>query len=58
MGVGAHMLKIKCTGCERKFEVHPENFSNFEVIFCPVCGLDHQIIKKTNHVTVKSMQYA
>ena len=51
-------LKIKCAGCEKKFKVYPENFSNFEVVFCPVCGLDHQVIKKTNRVTVKTVQFA
>jgi len=51
-------LKVKCVGCARKFDVYPENFSNFEVVFCPVCGLDYQVVKKTNHVAVKSIQYA
>jgi len=51
-------LKVKCVGCERKFDVYPENFSNFEIVFCPVCGLDYQVIKKPNHVTVKSIEYA
>jgi len=52
------MMKVKCAGCERKFVVCPENFANFEVVFCPVCGLDHRVIKETNRVTVKSVQYA
>jgi Zn finger protein HypA/HybF involved in hydrogenase expression len=51
-------LKVKCAGCERKFEVYPEIFSNYEIVFCPVCGLDHQVIKKTRQVLVKSIQCA
>ncbi|MGA3290016.1 MAG: hypothetical protein ABSD42_07260 [Candidatus Bathyarchaeia archaeon] len=51
-------MKVKCIGCERKFYVYPENFSNYEVVFCPICGLDHQVIKKTSHVRIKSLQCA
>jgi Zn finger protein HypA/HybF involved in hydrogenase expression len=56
--VKVNPLKVKCVGCEKKFNVYPENFSNFEVVFCPVCGLDHRVIKKTNQVTVKTIQFA
>jgi Zn finger protein HypA/HybF involved in hydrogenase expression len=58
LGVEVNPLKVKCVGCEKKFDVYPENFSNFEVVFCPVCGLDHRVIKKTNRVTVKTIQFA
>jgi Zn finger protein HypA/HybF involved in hydrogenase expression len=58
LGVEVKPLKVKCVGCEKKFDVYPENFSNFEVIFCPVCGLDHQVVKNTNRVTVKTIQFA
>ncbi|MGA3060732.1 MAG: hypothetical protein ABSD92_10225 [Candidatus Bathyarchaeia archaeon] len=51
-------MKVKCVGCERKFNVSPENFSNYEIVFCPICGLDHQVIKQPSHVTIKSMQFA
>ncbi|MGA2523457.1 MAG: hypothetical protein ABSF65_04805 [Candidatus Bathyarchaeia archaeon] len=51
-------MKVKCVGCDNKFDLHPENFSNFEVVFCPTCGLDHQVIKKPSHVTVKTIQFA
>jgi Zn finger protein HypA/HybF involved in hydrogenase expression len=51
-------VKVKCIGCEKKFEVTPENFSNYEIVFCPVCGLDHQVVKAESSVTVKSLQYA
>jgi hypothetical protein len=46
---------VDCTGCKGKFTVHPENFSNFEVVFCPVCELSHQIIKKEAKVMVKAL---
>jgi Zn finger protein HypA/HybF involved in hydrogenase expression len=51
-------LKVKCTSCEKKFDVYPENFSNHEIVFCPICGLDHEVIKKTSHVIVESIQFA
>jgi len=51
-------LKVKCVGCERKFGVCPENFSNYEIVVCPVCGLDYQVIKETSRVTIKSIQFA
>ncbi|HUK84293.1 MAG TPA: hypothetical protein VLU95_00375 [Candidatus Acidoferrum sp.] len=45
-------MKVKCLGCAKKFYVLPEIFANYEIVFCPICGLDHQVIKKTNHTTV------
>jgi hypothetical protein len=45
-------------GCEKKFDVYPENFNNYEIVFCPVCGLDHRIVKKAAKVRVKSLQNA
>lgn len=51
-------MKVKCVCCENKFDVSPENFSNHEIVFCPVCGLDHQVLKKTSRIIVKSMQIA
>ena len=51
----AKNLKVKCVGCEKDFDVSPENFSNYEVVFCPVCGLDHQILKRTSCVMVKAL---
>ncbi|MGD0450340.1 MAG: hypothetical protein ABSA79_04690 [Candidatus Bathyarchaeia archaeon] len=32
------------------------DFGNYEIIFCPVCGLDYQVIKKTSQVIIKSIQ--
>jgi rRNA maturation endonuclease Nob1 len=52
------MLEVKCAGCEKKFNVFPEIFGNYEIIFCPICGLNHQVIKKISHTTIKSIQYA
>jgi len=52
------MLQVKCVGCEKKFNVFPEIFGNYEIVFCPVCGLHHQVVKKPNLTTVNSLQYA
>jgi len=49
------MLKIKYVGCEKKFDVSPENFSNYEIVFCPVRGLDHQVLKKISRITVRAV---
>jgi Zn finger protein HypA/HybF involved in hydrogenase expression len=57
-GIEVKNLKVKCVGCDNKFDLHPENFSNLEVVFCPTCGLDHQVIKKPSHVIVKTIQFA
>jgi len=46
-------LKVKYVDHERKFEVFPEIFANYEKVFYPVCGLDHQVIEKTSQVIVK-----
>jgi DNA-directed RNA polymerase subunit RPC12/RpoP len=51
-------LNVKCVGCSKKFNVYPENFDNYETVFCPTCGLDHKIIKKTSSIIVKSIQCA
>ena len=45
-------MKVKCLGCTKKFDVLPEIFANYEIVFCPICGLDHQVIKETSHTTV------
>ena len=50
--------KVKCEDCERKFEVLPEIFSNYEIVFCPVCGLHHQVVKEAHSVKVNSIEYA
>ena len=52
------MLKVKCVSCEKNFDVTPENFSDYEIVFCPVCGLDHRILKRATRVLVKPLQYA
>jgi hypothetical protein len=46
---------VECVGCKGKFNVHPENFENYEVVFCPKCELSHQINKKGCCVTVKAV---
>ncbi|MCL2358789.1 MAG: hypothetical protein LBH74_00495 [Nitrososphaerota archaeon] len=51
-------MKVKCIGCEKRFDVYPENFSDHEIIFCPICGLDHEVVKKANHARVESIQLA
>jgi rRNA maturation endonuclease Nob1 len=51
-------LKVKCIGCEKRFDIYPENFSNHEIIFCPVCGLDHEIVKKESRTIVEAIQLA
>lgn len=51
-------MKVKCVSCATKFDVYPENFSNHEIIYCPVCGLDHEVIKKSSHVVVESVEFA
>ncbi|MCW4030159.1 MAG: hypothetical protein NWE92_11000 [Candidatus Bathyarchaeota archaeon] len=51
-------MKVKCVGCSKKFDVTPEIFSNHEIVFCPICGLDHQVLKKTSRIIVESIQLA
>jgi Zn finger protein HypA/HybF involved in hydrogenase expression len=51
-------MKVKCESCATKVEVLSEIFDNYEIIFCPVCGLTPQVIKKTSRVIVKSVQCA
>jgi Zn finger protein HypA/HybF involved in hydrogenase expression len=48
-------MKVECVGCERKFTVDPENFANYEIVFCPTCWLNHQIVKKDRRITVKAV---
>jgi hypothetical protein len=48
-------MLVECVGCNGKFTVHPENFANYEVVFCPVCELSHQITKKDTKVTVQAV---
>ena len=43
-------MKVKCVGCDGKFDFHPENFSDHEIVFCPVCGLDHTVNKRKSQV--------
>jgi hypothetical protein len=47
-------MKVDCVGCKGKFNVNPENFANYEVVFCPVCELSHQITKEDTNVIVKA----
>ncbi|MGD6932749.1 MAG: hypothetical protein ACQCN5_00905 [Candidatus Bathyarchaeia archaeon] len=51
-------MKVKCVGCTTKFNVQTEIFDNYEIVFCPVCGLDHQVIKKPHTTQVKTLQIA
>ncbi len=51
-------MKVKCIGCDKKFDICLDNFSNHEIVFCPVCGLDHEVIKKTSHAIVASPLYS
>ncbi|MCW4017514.1 MAG: hypothetical protein NWF00_02335 [Candidatus Bathyarchaeota archaeon] len=46
---------VECVGCGGKFTVHPENFADYEIIFCPTCELSHQINKKGACVTVTAV---
>ncbi|MCW4005504.1 MAG: hypothetical protein NWF04_02735 [Candidatus Bathyarchaeota archaeon] len=48
-------MKVTCACCRQTFNVCTENFSNYEIIFCPNCALDHQITKNNNQVTVKPL---
>ncbi|XHH10250.1 MAG: hypothetical protein ACFCUE_06365 [Candidatus Bathyarchaeia archaeon] len=52
------MLKVKCASCHSRFNVDPEIFGNYEIVFCPTCGLDHQIVKQKRQATVKTLQLA
>ncbi|MGD6810339.1 MAG: hypothetical protein ACQCN3_11625 [Candidatus Bathyarchaeia archaeon] len=52
-------MKVKCVSCTNKFDVYPEIFDNYEIVFCPFCGLDHQVIKsKQRQAQVKALQIA
>jgi hypothetical protein len=48
-------MMVKCKGYGRKFTVDPENFANYEIVFCPACWLNHQTIKKNIRTTVKAV---
>jgi hypothetical protein len=43
-------MKVKCVGCDSKFDFAPENFSDHEIVFCPTCGLDHEVLKRKNQL--------
>jgi rRNA maturation endonuclease Nob1 len=48
--VESENLKVRCVGCDNKFELASENFSDHEIIFCPTCGLDYEVLKRKNQV--------
>jgi rRNA maturation endonuclease Nob1 len=48
-------LKVKCVGCDNRFDLMLENFSDHKIIFCPVCGLDHEILKRKNRVVAEQI---
>jgi hypothetical protein len=47
-------MKVECAFCKKNFQVDHENFCNHEIVFCPICGLDHEIIK-SERVVVESI---
>jgi len=40
----------------KKFDAQPENFANHEIVFCPICGLDHEIVQQTRQAIIELIQ--
>jgi Zn finger protein HypA/HybF involved in hydrogenase expression len=49
-------ITFTCPECRETFEFDP--VGEYQLVSCPICGIDHQVIKKTSTVTIKSLQCA